>query len=250
MPEPLTVNGIRVADFHDGTARDKGLSPRPYLHPVRTLGGTVVTDAQPDDHPWHLGVSVGIPDVDGTNFWGGPTYVHGEGYVACANHGRIEAAGGNRLRWLDRHDELLLTERRTITAQEADNGWELHLATALTNATDRVLRLASPASNGREGAGYGGLFWRLPRTGRPTVRTPEATGQDAVHGSTASPLIWMDERFTLVFTATPADPWFVRVRDYPGVGTQLAGADPVLLAPGDTLTRALHVVIADGMLSA
>ena len=30
-------------------------------------------------------------------------------------------------------------------------------------AADRPVRLGSPATNGREGAGYGGLFWRLPR---------------------------------------------------------------------------------------
>ena len=32
-------------------------SPRPYLHPVRTLGGEVVTDCRPADHPWHKGIS-------------------------------------------------------------------------------------------------------------------------------------------------------------------------------------------------
>ncbi len=48
--------------------------------------------------------------------------------------------------------------------------------------------------------------------------------------------------------ATRADPWFVRVGDYPGVGSQLAGRAPVVLAPGAALTRGLRTLIADGVL--
>jgi len=58
--------------------------------------------------------------------------------------------------------------------------------------------------------------------------------------------------FSLVFApadaATRADPWFVRVGDYPGVGSQLAGHAPVVLAPGAALTRGLRTLIADGVL--
>jgi Methane oxygenase PmoA len=68
---------------------DIRLAPRPYLHPVRTLGGTVVTDAMCFDHPWHLGASVTLSDVGGVNFWGGRTYVDGEGYVWLDDHGRV-----------------------------------------------------------------------------------------------------------------------------------------------------------------
>ena len=48
--------------------------------------------------------------------------------------------------------------------------------------------------------------------------------------------------------ATRADPWFVRVADYPGVGSQLAGHAPVVLAPGAALTRGLRTLVADGVL--
>ena len=58
--------------------------------------------------------------------------------------------------------------------------------------------------------------------------------------------------FTLVFApadaATRADPWFVRVTDYPGVGSQLAGRSPVVLVPGAALTRGLRTLVADGTL--
>ena len=63
-----------VATLQDGTAIAARLSPRPYLHPVRTLGGVTVTDHLPADHPWHLGAGVALQDVNGINFWGGKTY--------------------------------------------------------------------------------------------------------------------------------------------------------------------------------
>ncbi len=87
----LEVGGTTVATLVDGGASPVAWSPRPFLHPVRTLAGTVLTDARPDDHPWHCGVGTAVPDVDGVNCWGGPTYVPGTGYEECDDHGRAVA---------------------------------------------------------------------------------------------------------------------------------------------------------------
>ena len=70
-----------VLDYRDGGGTIPTSTPRPYLHPVRTLGGVVVSATHPSDHDWHTGVGMAIPDVNGTNFWGGGTYVHGRGYA-------------------------------------------------------------------------------------------------------------------------------------------------------------------------
>jgi hypothetical protein len=43
-------------------------SPRPYLHPVRTLAGELVTDYRPGDHPWHKGISWSLPNVGPESF--------------------------------------------------------------------------------------------------------------------------------------------------------------------------------------
>ena len=40
----LTVGGVPVATYVAEPDLDIRLAPRPYLHPVRTLAGTVVTD--------------------------------------------------------------------------------------------------------------------------------------------------------------------------------------------------------------
>ena len=208
----LRLGGVPVADYVDGSDLDPDLSPRPYFHPVRTLGGTVVTDALPADHRWHLGISVALQDVEGWNFWGGPTCVRDQGYVWRDDHGRIEHAGfarlgddgfTERLHWLTPRGELLLAEHRRVRARLADRGWELEVVTTLTNAADHPVRLGSPATNGRAGAGYGGLFWRLA-PGEPRVHTSAAGGEHTVHGSVARWLAWADPAsgFTLVFTGT------------------------------------------------
>ncbi len=83
------IAGAEVALYRDGQGTIPTSSPRPVLHPVRTLTGVVVTANHPADHDWHSGVGMAIPDVNGTHFWGGGTYVHGQGYVLLDNHGVI-----------------------------------------------------------------------------------------------------------------------------------------------------------------
>ena len=86
----FTVAGREVASYQDGSRIRPSSSPRPYLHPVRTLAGTVVTDHQPADHVWHLGVGVALQDVNGINFWGGRTYTRDAGrYVWRPDHGTV-----------------------------------------------------------------------------------------------------------------------------------------------------------------
>src|SRR3954453_16438217 len=44
-------------------------APRPYLHPVRTPAGALVTTEAPADHPWHHALWFTIKFVNGENFW-------------------------------------------------------------------------------------------------------------------------------------------------------------------------------------
>jgi hypothetical protein len=254
----LEVAGVAVAEYASGLALDPTSAPRPHFHPVRTLRGTVVTDARPDDHPWHLGLGVAIQDVGGWNLWGGPTFVGGQGYLALDDHGRVEHDGFlardgagwvDRLTWRTRDGAPLLTEERSVGARPLGEGYQLGLRTTLTNATGAPLRLGSPATNGRTGAGYGGLFWRLPSGDRPRVATSQGEGEAACHGAVTPRLLWQDPvlRFTLVLSTTDSDPWFVRLHDYPGVGLQLAGSRPVVLPVGGSLTRELQALVLDGV---
>ncbi|MGW7515520.1 DUF6807 domain-containing protein [Streptomyces sp. NPDC054796] len=259
----LRCDGRPVAGYVYRPRLPAGHAPRPYLHPVRTLGGVTVTELRPEDHRHHLGAGLAVADVAGFDFWGGRTYVRGRGPTELDNHGTQRHQGWmlcypdgflEELDWVA-GGRLLLTERRTVAVQRlSDDRWALDFTTALTNATGEELSLGSPATNGRAGAGYGGFFWRAPLGDRaPSVFTPDAEGEAAAHGRTADWLALSGADWTLVFAGateeTRADPWFVRAADYPGVGSSLAWDRPLALPPGETVTRRVVTAVADGRLS-
>ncbi|WP_341476396.1 DUF6807 family protein [Arthrobacter glacialis] len=263
--DSIVVAGVEVARELSGENVATTLSPRPYLHPVTTLGGVVVTEALPLDHPWHLGAGVALQDVNGVNFWGGKTYRRDAGaYIWRADHGTVRrtasvdqaASRQQELLWCGPDGEEILRENRSWSWEALPEGaWRLTLSFTLTTAGAEAVNLGSPGSNGHRGSGYGGFFWRLPAVENSHIRTASATGESAVHGSSAPWLAWSGEfsgkPATLVFSAPPeaADPWFVRATDYPAVGSALAGDAAVVLAPGQALTRTITVTLADGIAS-
>jgi Methane oxygenase PmoA len=263
----LQIDDKVVAEYEVSPDLDPMLSPRPFLHPVRTLDGVVVTDALPADHRWHLGASLAVQDVSGTNLWGGRTYVRETGYTWRPDHGRIEHVEFvkrtddtmvERLRWCDPAGATLLDEERRLHARRLPgraDAWVLEVGYTLTAPPDRAIALGSPATNGRPGgAGYGGFFWRAaPAAEPPRVFTATATGGSAVNGATepwvamVSPL---PDPYTLIFTGLPAgDQWFVRSAMYPGVCAAFAFAEPKTIAPGETFASQHHIAIADAALS-
>lgn len=271
----LHAAGVPVAEYVLPARLPVTLSPRPYLHPVRTLAGTVVTEARPADHAHHLGVSLAVADVDGTSFWGGRTYVRGIGPRWLGNHGtqrheRLTAGAAEgfteELSWVSPSGEVLLTERRAVSAQPAATGdaWLLHWSSRLVNATPRRLRIGSPATSGRAGAGYGGFFWRAPApAGHRRILLPGGQeGEDRAHGARA-PWVCLSGRdptgvaWSLVLAQIPTPgragaaatwplPWFVRLAEYPGLGPALAWTEPLWLEPGAELGCGCAVAVADG----
>ncbi|MGO4145471.1 DUF6807 family protein [Paenarthrobacter sp. YAF11_1] len=251
-----------TAIFRKGSDLATALSPRPYLHPVTTRGGIVVTDHLASDHVWHLGAGFALQDVNGSNFWGGRSYRRSAGkYVDLNDHGSIGIAGVTHgpdhstadLHWLAADGGLLLEERRTFRRSlVTPRTWRLDITTELTAVVDASL--GSPGSHGAAGSGYGGFFWRLPVNASPRVFSSTAEGEPAVHGSVTPWLAWTGEfdggPATLVFGAPSEspDPWFVRCSGYPAVGSALAWDTAVELAAGDSLTRSVTVWISDGIL--
>ncbi|MBP2415193.1 DUF6807 family protein [Microlunatus capsulatus] len=265
----VRVGDAEVAAYHDGGGTLPTSTPRPVLHPVRTLAGVVVSAQHPADHDWHCGVGMAVPDVDGSNLWGGGTYVHGEGYQLLEDHGRVDGeppllAGDGfrqRLTWRGHDGTALLDEQRTVRWGPLGRGaWQLHWGSVLRAGTGATL--GSPGSKGRPDGGYGGFFWRFPACADVDVLTGDARGEDAVQGRVC-PWVAFSADFTAgpgvsgpatVVVASPSaadagDPWFVRVRDYPGLGSALAWQDPVVLPPGGELARRFDVAVVDGRLS-
>ena len=263
------VAEVEVAFYRDGRGTIPTSSPRPVLHPVRTLGGVVVTASHPADHDWHNGVGMAIPDVNGTNFWGGGTYIHGQGYLLLDDHGMIigepPAMQGDaltqELQWIGRDGSVQLREQRSIGwVAMTERSWRLVFESSL--GADAGAQLGSPGSKGRVGGGYGGFFWRFPACDNVEVFTDHARGEDEVHGTVAPWVAWSADfaagpgisgPATIVLAAPDAveagEPWFVRVRGYPGIGSALAWDRPTVLPPGAVLRRRFDVAIADGRLT-
>lgn len=279
---PDAGNGSRaVAVLRTGQDIAVTNSPRPFLDSLRTLKGVVLSDQQPLDHTWHLGVGVALQDVNGTNFWGGRTYTRDAArYVWRRDHGRIRTVSNefsadssaviSLLEWVDRHGAVILDEQRTVRteafADEATgrDGWILDFEFSLTARSEPVY-LGSPGSNGRDRGGYGGFFWRMPQVGNAHIYTHQARGEDQAHGSVSDWLAFSADfsahsvglpelasghgEATLLFCSQDADPWFVRCAGYPGIGSSLAWDAAVLTEPGRPVSRRVRVLVLDGILA-
>jgi hypothetical protein len=250
-------------------------SPRPYVSPIRTLGGETVSLYRPHDHVWHKGIAWSLPVVGDENFWGGPTFVRGEGYVQLPNNGEqrhvrfettdaaVSAPGTarcvERLEWITQAGETIFDEERTLAASVlADDSWMLGFATRMANTTGRAIPIGSPTTRGRENAGYGGLFWRGPRsfTGGQ-VLAPGVAGGDELRGI-RSP--WMgfcgrhdetDAASTVVMVDDPVNlqhppQWFARSEEFACLCPAPFFSDEYVVEPGATMTLRYGIVIADG----
>ena len=241
-------------------------SPRPYFHPMRTLGGTTVTQSRPADHVWHQGLSWALPniEVDGPgshNFWGGPTYVRGEGYVQLPNNGSVEHRGftaleagehgvevEEMLQWRAADGQVLFTEKRRLAVTATADAWTLVFETVMRNTTGLGIRLGSPSTEGRENAGYGGLFWRGPA--EMENGEVHAAGSTAM-GARGDWMAYSAGGATVVMTDHETNPrhptpWFVRGDDYAGLCPAPFFAEELHVAPGEKLRFGYTVVVADG----
>lgn len=247
-------------------------APKPYLHPLRTRSGNTVTLYRPHDHPWHAGLTWSLPFVGGENFWGGPTFVRGQGYVQRDNNGtqrhrritRFEAADdgmrfAHELDWMAQSGRRVLTEVRALDVQLLDGGaWSLVFDTTMTNVSGETISFGSPTTKGRKNAGYGGLFWRGPRsfTGG-TLVTADATGADELRGTRAE---WMAfagrhdgaDGSSLVLMLDSAEnprhptPWFARSEEYAALNPAPFFSDELALPAGESVRFVYGVGVADG----
>lgn len=276
-------------------------SPRPYFHPLRTRAGREISTYRPWDHVWHKGLAWSLPNVGPWNFWGGPTYVRDEGYRNLTNDGSQEherfatvwsdgASAGFRedLAWrvpptgweppgadgtygpggpvAGTPGAVVVREERSVRASLRAGVWVLTWHSELTNVSDDALDLGSPTTKGRENAGYGGLFWRGPRSFTDgVVLAPGFTGDaEQVRGERFE---WMGivgrhdgaaptpdggaAASTLLMVDSGTNPggtpqWFVRSQPFCCLCPAPAFSEEIPFAPGETLTFDYAVVVADG----
>lgn len=266
-------------------------SPRPYFHPLRTLEGDLVSLYRPHDHVWHKGIALSLPNVGPANFWGGVTYLRDRGYVQLPNNGSMVHRGfdvltrsdqlvraAHRLDWVTEQGETWFSEARSfsVTVHASEAAWILGFTTTFTNVTGEDIEIGSPTTEGRDNAGYGGLFWRGPRSftggtvyfsgdsdgsggsgGLGSSSGPGGSGGDELMGIRAE---WMalagkhdgDSRSsTVVFVDAPDNPdhpvqWFVRSNPFACLCPAPFFAERVTIAPQQSMTLRYAVVIATG----
>jgi Methane oxygenase PmoA len=241
-------------------------SPRPYAL-LFTRAGREVTAYRPDDHVWHKGLSLALPHVGPHNFWGGPTYVTGEGYVQQPNNGaqvhrRFEASDtpvadavaqlariDEALDWVTQDGGTVLAEHRALTASAVDDDtWALTWSSQLRNVSDEPLAFGSPTSHGRPDAGYAGVFWRGPAafTGGAIIG-PDGEAGDAARGTTGPWLACLaadGEAGVVVLDAGAGEsPWFARSSEYAGLCPAPFFFDDTVLEPGAVLHLGAVVLV-------
>ena len=248
-------------------------SPRPYFHPLRTLKGNLVSGFRPHDHRWHHGLSMTCANLSGHNFWGGPTYLRDEGYVQLENNGRQKDVQltltmlpqksdctvhfYQEIEWYSQQDKLLFLDERRTTAQVKDDYWSLELSFHPNDLDDFEAIWGSPTTQGRDNAGYGGLFWRGPRdfTGGQILMSDGREGADLM-GQTSPWLAYIgqhdetDDYSTLIFVDDNRNPrhptpWFAR-NTTPMVCPNFAFHQEYKQNVSESLNLNYRIIIADG----
>ncbi|MDR1264388.1 MAG: PmoA family protein [Propionibacteriaceae bacterium] len=257
----LSLDGLTLADYVYRPCQPQLESPRPYAR-LTTRDGHPATAHRPGDHRWHQGFSLALPNVGPDNFWGGPTYLRDRGYVQLPNNGAqvhrsfetvrpgAVAVVVETLDWITEPGQRILAERRRLTARPLDpNAWALTWASHLTNLTGDPLSLGSPATQGRDDAGYGGLFWRGPEAFRGGAITgPNGPTGEAARGASGPWLAFTAPRdpvSVLLVDAQPSGPhpWFARSEEYAGLGPAPFFQAETGLAPGASLRLAAVLVV-------
>ena len=278
----FSVGSQQIASYTYRPSDDQYESPRPYFHPLTTLGGDEVTISRPWDHVWHKGLSWALPNVGEHNFWGGATYTRQTGYANLDNNGAmnheafasIEETGQGitateSLLWttqptVDEPGHALISEQRRFGIQTlpSGHGWVLLFETTLENISEDEIVIGSPTTEGRDNAGYGGLFWRGPRsfTGGE-FRSSTGTGTDEFMG-TRSPWIAFTgqhdqtcRKSTILFVEDQSNngapnQWFARSSMFACLGSAPFFSEVVPLKVGEPLTYRYAVVVSDGEVDA
>jgi hypothetical protein len=248
---------------------------KPYLHPLRTLSGALVSAFRPWDHRWHKGMQMTSSHLSGQNFWGGKTFRLGEGYLWLDNVGRMrhdafdiseqdgEVTVTESLSWMTSKEERWVVEERTLRfslAQSDERAWIVDFSSVVRNTRGMPLVMGSPTTHGRPDAGYTGLFWRGPRswTGGEIIAAggkggEEMMGREAPWLAITGQHDEIEGGATMLFfagTSTASVPitWFVRSQPFAAINPSPAFHDEVTIGVDEHLELQHRAVVFDAVL--
>ncbi|HYF47373.1 MAG TPA: PmoA family protein [Acidimicrobiales bacterium] len=149
---------VTVAVGDGGWTYHHGARKRPFLDPVRTPAGRLVTRDAPEDHPWHHGLWFTIKFVNGENFW--EEY---DAYGVLRHQGEPTFDGTTvrgTLHWIrpDRETVAVVEDRTWVHVPIDDTAYAIDLDTTLVPQVDTTFDRTPFTTWG----GYGGLSLRGP----------------------------------------------------------------------------------------
>ena len=148
----ITIDGKPFTSYVFERAQKK-----PFLYPLRTAAGTVVTRGYPleprpferTDHPHHIGLWFNYGDVNGLDFWNNSDAIAAEraAKMGTVVHQRvIEATSGKdkgelnvEMDWVDSNGTLLLKENARYVFSGDDKSRTIDRMTRLTAMKDTVV---------------------------------------------------------------------------------------------------------------
>jgi len=142
----ISINGAPFSTFFYGPD-----APKPYLHPLRTASGKIVTRAYPmadvegesRDHPHHRGLWFTHGDVNGFDFWANEERQKGpkKGKIVLEKAGPVQIGKKKgtleaTFNWLDPQGHTVLKEARKMVFYADRDRRVIDVYVTLTAATD------------------------------------------------------------------------------------------------------------------
>jgi hypothetical protein len=228
---------------------------RPFLHPLRSPDGRhVLTEDEPEHHPWQHGLYIGLNDVNGFGFWTegkkkGRTDSDGSFRPQPLAYPKTQIDGG--VTWgvetlcLDPAAKPLLQQTERWTARFCENYYLIDLFWQLKALEAVKIGLYT----------YGGLFLRMPfekdrmslLTSAGAVTNAEAEGQPAKWIAVATQA--EDDTAGIAIFSHPSNqphPELWRVDNQYGIGPCPFRSAPVQIAPEATVSWRYRVAVFQG----
>jgi len=233
-------------------------APRPYLHPLTTPAGAVLSVEAPADHPWHHALWFTVKFVNRENFWeefGEFGLLHTTGVAATDDGLRAE------LEWIAPDGtSVRVRETRTLAKTPlAEDAYAIDWSEALTVPADTVFDRTPFTTWG----GYGGLTLRgAPTWTDTTIRLADGAPRDRALGD-RSPWLAIDGATApgsagVVMLDHPGNPrfptpWYASTRaDTYGrgwanfVNAAFLWDEPLTVGADETLALRHRVIVHDG----
>src|ERR1043166_6029623 len=141
---------------------------RPYLHPVCSSEGVLLTGYQPHDHPWHLGLWFSWKYLNGVHYWVEETHEPGCGRPELIGSEQVSlqtdsACVSLRLRYRQPDGVAILEEARQliIHTPRSDGNYAIDWRHTFIAQESDVVFDRTPITPETPWGGYAGLSWRL-----------------------------------------------------------------------------------------